>query len=163
MPSFLFNSLTYFYWLPLKLEIILRKNGLYVKLPLIALAKFYKVCLKFLLFFFSFFSFLFLLFFFFFLLYHYFNYMSNSYFLGYKNSTDILNMNSFSSYLTQPPPHLFFGFLGLHLRHIEVPKLGVESELQLPTPEPQQRGIQAVFCIVFFFSVTTLGLDGQLL
>ena len=27
----------------------------------------------------------------------------------------------------------FFVFLGLHLQHMEVPKLGVESELQLPT------------------------------
>ena len=26
----------------------------------------------------------------------------------------------------------FFGFLGLHLRHMKVPRLGVESELQLP-------------------------------
>ena len=39
--------------------------------------------------------------------------------------------------------HLFFCFLGLHLRHMEAPKLGVESELQLPaytrvtaTPDP---------------------------
>ena len=40
---------------------------------------------------------------------------------------------------------LFFGgvFLGLHLRHMEVPRLGVELELQLPayltataTPDP---------------------------
>ena len=38
---------------------------------------------------------------------------------------------------------LFFGFLGPHLRHMEVPRLGVESELQLPayttataTPDP---------------------------
>ena len=27
----------------------------------------------------------------------------------------------------------YFCFLGLHLQHMEVPKLGVESELQLPT------------------------------
>ena len=27
---------------------------------------------------------------------------------------------------------LFFSFLGLHARHMEVPRLGVESELQLP-------------------------------
>ena len=27
---------------------------------------------------------------------------------------------------------LFFGFLGLHLCHVEVPRLGVELELQLP-------------------------------
>ena len=38
---------------------------------------------------------------------------------------------------------LFFVLLGLHLRHMEVPKLGVESELQLlayttatATPDP---------------------------
>ena len=35
----------------------------------------------------------------------------------------------------------FFGFLEPHLWHMEVPKLGVESELQLPatataTPDP---------------------------
>ena len=28
--------------------------------------------------------------------------------------------------------YLFICFLGLHLRHMEVPRLGVESELQLP-------------------------------
>ena len=27
--------------------------------------------------------------------------------------------------------------------HMEVPRLGVQSELQLPTPQPQQLGIQA--------------------
>ena len=27
---------------------------------------------------------------------------------------------------------IFFSFLGLHLRHMEVPRLGVELELQLP-------------------------------
>ena len=26
----------------------------------------------------------------------------------------------------------FFSFLGLHLRHMEVPRLGIKSELQLP-------------------------------
>ena len=29
-------------------------------------------------------------------------------------------------------PFSFFNFLGLHLQHIEVPRLGVESERQLP-------------------------------
>ena len=34
----------------------------------------------------------------------------------------------------------FLVFLGPHLRHMEVPRLGVESELQLPaSPQPQQR------------------------
>ena len=28
--------------------------------------------------------------------------------------------------------YFFWSFLGLHLRHVEVPRLGVESELQLP-------------------------------
>ena len=42
----------------------------------------------------------------------------------------------------------FFGggvvFLGLYLRHMEVPRLGVKSELFCqPTPQPQQRQIQA--------------------
>ena len=37
---------------------------------------------------------------------------------------------------------LFF-FLGPHLQHMEIPRLGTESELQLPpTPQPQQRQIQ---------------------
>ena len=35
-----------------------------------------------------------------------------------------------------PPPQIslffFFLFLGLHLLHMEIPRLGVESELQLP-------------------------------
>ena len=31
-----------------------------------------------------------------------------------------------------------FCFLGLHLRHMEVPRLGVELK---PTPQPQQRWI----------------------
>ena len=35
-------------------------------------------------------------------------------------------------------------FLGLHPRHMEIPRLGVESELQLrPTPQPQQRRIRS--------------------
>ena len=37
-------------------------------------------------------------------------------------------------------------FLGLHPQHMEVPGLGVESELQLrPAPQLQQQGIQAAF------------------
>ena len=37
---------------------------------------------------------------------------------------------------------VFFFFLGLHLWHMEVPKLGVESELQLrPMLQSQQHGI----------------------
>ena len=40
---------------------------------------------------------------------------------------------------------IFFFLSGPHPRHMEVPRLGVESELQLlPTPQPQQHGIQAV-------------------
>ena len=36
----------------------------------------------------------------------------------------------------------FLSFKGRHLWHMEVPGLGVESELQLqPTPQPQQHGI----------------------
>ena len=36
----------------------------------------------------------------------------------------------------------FFAFLGPHPQHMEVPRLGVKSELQLlPTPQPQQRQI----------------------
>ena len=38
----------------------------------------------------------------------------------------------------------FFVFLGPHPRHIEVSRLGVQSELYpWPTPEPQQHGIRA--------------------
>ena len=41
---------------------------------------------------------------------------------------------------------IFFCFLGPHPRHMEVPRLGVESELQLPASitQPQQRRIQAL-------------------
>lgn len=39
---------------------------------------------------------------------------------------------------------VFFSFLWLHLRHMEVPEPGVESELQLwPTPQSWQHRIQA--------------------
>ena len=39
---------------------------------------------------------------------------------------------------------VFFFFLQPHLRRIEVPGLGIESELQLrPTPQPQQHQIGA--------------------
>ena len=38
----------------------------------------------------------------------------------------------------------FLSFLGPHLWHMEVPRLGVESEYRWwPTPEPQQLQIQA--------------------
>ena len=38
-----------------------------------------------------------------------------------------------------------FVFLGLHPWHMQVPRLGVKSELQLlaPTPQPQEHQIQA--------------------
>ena len=40
--------------------------------------------------------------------------------------------------------YLFIVFLGLHWRHMEVPRLGSKSELQLrPAVQPQQHGIQA--------------------
>ena len=45
--------------------------------------------------------------------------------------------------------YLFFDLhtlLQLHLQHMQVPRPGVESELQLkPTPQPQQHGIQAAY------------------
>ena len=48
-----------------------------------------------------------------------------------------------SSYM----PHFFFWsffFLGPHLWHMEVPRLGVEAELSCqPTPQPQPFQIQA--------------------
>ena len=42
-----------------------------------------------------------------------------------------------------PPLSIFFFFLGPHLWHMEVPRLGTESELQLPatataTPDPRR-------------------------
>ena len=41
----------------------------------------------------------------------------------------------------------FSSFLGLQVWHMEVPRLGVESELQLPPmPQPWQRAIRAVLC-----------------
>ena len=40
---------------------------------------------------------------------------------------------------------IFFFFLRLHLWHMEVPRLGVQLELQLrPLPQPQQYWIQAI-------------------
>ena len=52
------------------------------------------------------------------------------------------NINDF-----RPLPFIFC-FLGPHLQHMEVPRLGVKSELQLPaykpTSQPQQCQIQAV-------------------
>ena len=42
-------------------------------------------------------------------------------------------------------PHSFsFSFLGPHLQHMDVPRLGIESDLQLrPKLQPQQHQIQA--------------------
>ena len=41
---------------------------------------------------------------------------------------------------------IFFLFSGLHLWHIEVPRLGVEAEIQLLAyAQPQQHQIQAAF------------------
>lgn len=40
--------------------------------------------------------------------------------------------------------YFIFTFLGLHLRHTEAPRLGVELDLQLwSMPQPQQHWIQA--------------------
>ena len=40
---------------------------------------------------------------------------------------------------------LLFWFSGPHQRHVEVPRLGVKSELQMPAyTQPQQRQIQAL-------------------
>ena len=39
---------------------------------------------------------------------------------------------------SQPLVIFFFFFLRLHLQHVEVPGLGVETELQLLTQQPQQ-------------------------
>ena len=40
----------------------------------------------------------------------------------------------------------FFSFLGPHLQHMEVPKLGVQTAIAAgPTPQPQQRQIRAAF------------------
>ena len=44
---------------------------------------------------------------------------------------------------------LFFSFLGPHLHQMEVPRLGVDSELQLPPiPQPQQLQIQ-ITCVTY--------------
>ena len=43
----------------------------------------------------------------------------------------------------------FFCFLGPHLQHMEVPRLGAESELWLPPqPQPQQHQVQAA-CVTY--------------
>ena len=49
----------------------------------------------------------------------------------------IIKAFAWSLFACLPPPFYFvllfllFGFLGLRLQHMEVPRLGVESELQL--------------------------------
>ena len=50
---------------------------------------------------------------------------------------------------------LFFLFLGPHLRDMDVPRLGVESE---PIPQPQQRQIQAASVTY----ITARGITGSL-
>ena len=40
--------------------------------------------------------------------------------------------------------YLFFFFLGPYPRHMEVPRLGVELELQVLELEPHQCGVQAI-------------------
>ena len=60
------------------------------------------------------------------------------------------NIDTFLTKMQGWLPHhinfiLFFCFSGPHPCHMEVPKLGVKSELQLqPTPQPQRCGIRAV-------------------
>ena len=57
-----------------------------------------------------------------------------------------------TTFAEDDPPHrllrdlvfLSFSFLGLHLWHMEVPRLGVGSELQLP--QPQQYQICDIIC-----------------
>ena len=54
-----------------------------------------------------------------------------------KNSNNSVNKIKIKYILVRYPRRelhffFFFGFLGLHLWHMEVHKLGVESELQLP-------------------------------
>ena len=43
-----------------------------------------------------------------------------------------VNLTSSSSFLAPPAPRAFYFFLGLHPWHMEVSRLGAESELQLP-------------------------------
>ena len=72
---------------------------------------------------------------------------------------DLEPFSTFSTLLpkTHPPQHpsrhsfnlsSFFRvcvFLGLHLGHMEVPRLVVELQLQLPPPQPQEHQIRAAF------------------
>ena len=52
---------------------------------------------------------------------------------------------------------LFF-FSWPHLQHMEVPKLGVESELQLrPTPQPQQLQIQTKTSLTYAAACSNVG------
>ena len=73
-----------------------------------------------------------------------------------RSSISCCSSSSYTPYLPQDSavgtPYLFFWFLffsQLHPRHLEVPQLGgrIQSELQLPTPQPQQRGVQATSAI----------------
>ena len=48
---------------------------------------------------------------------------------------------------------LLFCFLGPHPKHMEVPRLGVQSELQLPaTPQPQQCSDPSRVCDLHYSS-----------
>ena len=77
------------------------------------------------------------------------------YFKRYNVQTPVLPIAhalinlSVASYLLQVFFFFWLVFLGLHLRHVEVPRLGVQSELLLPAyttatatpdPEPTERG-----------------------
>ena len=56
-------------------------------------------------------------------------------FLQYNLLCQCLELISIPNVFVQPPrvgAWIFFFFLGLHPWHIEVPRLGAESELQLP-------------------------------
>ena len=58
--------------------------------------------------------------------------------------TEVTKFNKYLLIISHEPGTVFFlfFFLGLHPRHVEVPGLSVQLELQLrPTPQPQQLGI----------------------
>ena len=64
--------------------------------------------------------------------------------IKFEKCFDIFNMDLKDFILFHLLLLLLFCFLGPHVQHMEVPRLGVESELQLPAyTMAQQRRIQA--------------------
>ena len=69
--------------------------------------------------------------------------VSCCYYYPYSTAEEIESHRNYSTCLRVESLYYLFSFLGPHLQHMEVPRLGVESDLQLPAyiPQPQQHRI----------------------